>query len=29
MKIIGYVSSEDYLALNEVSVVFEKDHEIL
>ena len=29
MKIIGYVSSEDYLALNDVSVVFEKDHEIL
>ena len=29
MKIIGYVSNEDYLALNDVSIVFEKDHEIL
>ncbi len=29
MKTIGYVSNEDYLALNDVNVVFEKDHEIL
>ena len=29
MKTIGHVSNEDYLALNDVSVVFEKDHEIL
>ena len=29
MKVIGYVSSEEYLALAEVSVVFEKDDEVV